>query len=360
MPYGNLENAHRRDHFSDDECLEIFHQSLSALAYLHGRPKPIAHRDIKPQNILVEYRDPNRNPNHLRIKLSDFGLSKTGSTFNTFCGTDTYIPPEVRNNKLRQKYTNAVDIWSLGVVMLRFAYALPHPGHGIGMRWCKKIVEEASDWHSEGLIDILRRMLVIEPKARPSAADCLREASRLLASSRGRSATPTPASYAAGHGATTAHLSPEGGGAEEQETLRVSPHKVCSGKRSPSWAKLALIAWFYSNTFLRKAVGFPVGLWLPTGPALLWTKMQTPCPKVEDTLDPTPLLRLRRGQHPSPERGYRRHPGHPSHPVEDTPSDACPPAVRLWNPNPGRSEPADGKSKSSLTLCSRTGCSSPT
>ena len=221
MPFGNLENAHRRNHFSPGECLQIFHQSLSALAYLHGQPKPIAHRDIKPENILVEYRDLNRDPNHLRIKLSDFGLSKTGA-FKTFCGTDTYHPPEVRSD--RRSYTEAVDIWSLGVVMLRFAYALPRPGYGMGLRWCQKIVEKAHDRNSDGLIDILQRMLVIEPRARPSAADCLHEASRLLASFQDRSATPTPASYAAEYGAAMAHQ-------EEQETLRISPYGVCSRKQ---------------------------------------------------------------------------------------------------------------------------------
>ena len=223
MPFGNLENAHRRSHFSPGECLQIFYQSLSALVYLHGRPKPIAHRDIKPENILVEYRDPNRDPNYLRIKLLDFGLSKTGA-FKTFCGSDTYLPPEV-DSSLRRSYTEAVDIWSLGVVMLRFAYAFPRPGHGIGMRWCEKIVEKAHDRDSDGLIEILRRMLVIEPRARPSAAECLHEASRLLALFQDRSATPTPASYAAEYGAAMAYQ-------EEQETLRISPYEVCSRKQS--------------------------------------------------------------------------------------------------------------------------------
>ena len=144
--------------------------------------------------------------------------------FKTFCGSDTYLAPEV-DSSLRRNYTEAVDIWSLGVVMLRFAYALPRPGRGIGMRWCKKIVEKAHDKDSDGLIDILQRMLVIEPRARPSAADCLHEASRLLALFQDRSATPTPASYAAEYGAAMAHQ-------EEQETLRISPYEVCSRKQS--------------------------------------------------------------------------------------------------------------------------------
>ncbi|KAI0815428.1 kinase-like domain-containing protein [Xylaria sp. FL0064] len=75
MPFGNLEDEHKRAHFSQDECLVIFYQSLSALAYLHGRSKPVAHRDLKPENILVQYRNVDQNPDYLHVKLSDFGLS---------------------------------------------------------------------------------------------------------------------------------------------------------------------------------------------------------------------------------------------------------------------------------------------
>jgi serine/threonine protein kinase len=51
----------------------------------------VAHRDINPNNILVKYGDPDYNPEHLHIKLSDFGLSKTGS-LKTFA-TEKHIFP---------------------------------------------------------------------------------------------------------------------------------------------------------------------------------------------------------------------------------------------------------------------------
>lgn len=140
MPFGNLEDAHRKAPFSQDECLVIFQQTLSALVYLHGQSEPVAHRDLKPENILVQYRHAEKNPNYLHLKSSDFGLSKTGS-LKTMCGSETYVPPEIVNNYTSEKYTKAVDIWSLGVVMFRYAYGLPHPGFGVGMEWCKKIVK---------------------------------------------------------------------------------------------------------------------------------------------------------------------------------------------------------------------------
>jgi serine/threonine-protein kinase Chk2 len=227
MSFGNLENQHTSVRFSHGECVAILHQGTSALKYLHGRREAIAHRDIKPENILVKHRDPNCNPDGLCIKLSDFGLAKIGDSLKTGCGSETYCPPEIWASRSRRRYTKAVDIWSLGVVILRFAYALPYPGSGIGTEWCNKVVEEAHSWDSEALVDVLQLMIVIDAEARCSAADCCREASQLLVCSEDRSATPTPASYAAGYGAAAAQAASAGPGGGEQETLRILPFEVC-------------------------------------------------------------------------------------------------------------------------------------
>lgn len=221
MALGNLENQHSKAHFSHEECMTILCQSTSALKYLHDRSDPVAHRDLKPENILVQHRD----PDGLYIKLSDFGFAKKGDSLKTHCGTVTYCPPEVCANPSKRRYTKAVDIWSLGVVILRFAYALPYPGSGMGMGWCEKLVEEAQIWESEGLIDILQRMLVIDAKARISAADCWREASQLITSCQARSTTPTPASHATGYGQEPRPFPTGHGG--EQQALRTFPHEVC-------------------------------------------------------------------------------------------------------------------------------------
>ncbi|KAF2744334.1 kinase-like protein, partial [Sporormia fimetaria CBS 119925] len=79
---------------------------------------PIVHRDIKPENILVLSRSP------FHIKLSDFGLAKAGSYLETRCGTLVYTAPEIAqycrpNSAGSPRYTCAVDIWSLGVVVFQ-------------------------------------------------------------------------------------------------------------------------------------------------------------------------------------------------------------------------------------------------
>ncbi|KAK3687147.1 kinase-like domain-containing protein [Podospora appendiculata] len=166
MAFGNLLDEFERVPYSFEECCHVLRQSLSALDYLHGQLEPIAHRDLKPQNILVKSREP------LHIKLADFGLAKAGH-LETHCGTLSYSPPELQSDSRSHRHTVAVDIWSLGVVILEFGYGLPSPGSGSDMSWCVKIAEEASRCELDGLIEILQRMLKLEANARGSAATCL-------------------------------------------------------------------------------------------------------------------------------------------------------------------------------------------
>lgn len=71
------------------------------------------HRDIKPENILIVDKQ-------LNIKIADFGLAKIigeESFTTTLCGTPSYVAPEILEHTNRRRYTRAVDVWSLGVVL---------------------------------------------------------------------------------------------------------------------------------------------------------------------------------------------------------------------------------------------------
>jgi serine/threonine protein kinase len=191
LPFGNLKEQHGQRNLSEVEVLTILEQGASALSYLHEQRPPIVHRDIKPENILVSSRSP------LHIKLSDFGLAKASAYLETACGTVFYIAPEIaryyRRSSRGLKYTCAVDIWSLGVVIFKYGYGLPSVDCEWGLPWCQKIIEALDGWDSDSLVEILSDMLVMDPKRRLSAEECLQRALELKAPSR--SAAPTPIPY---------------------------------------------------------------------------------------------------------------------------------------------------------------------
>jgi len=81
----------------------------------------IVYRDLKPENMLLD------KTGH--IKMTDFGLSKDlgkDDSMKTFCGSTTYLAPEVIVHELREQgYTQAVDWWSYGVMFYEMLTGLP-------------------------------------------------------------------------------------------------------------------------------------------------------------------------------------------------------------------------------------------
>lgn len=167
MPLGNLTELDKVQKISPDEMRTILRQALQALAYLHDE-KNITHRDIKPENILVRSRTP-----ELFIKLCDFGLSTEKRFLQTQCGTQLYAAAEIFTGP----YTNAVDIWAIGVVGYQFSRGLPsYPKKFDSKDWSKRIrqtVDCADRQGNNPVIRLLKRMLELKPLDRPSAKNCL-------------------------------------------------------------------------------------------------------------------------------------------------------------------------------------------
>lgn len=80
----------RATKFSEAEASIMISHLCYALAYLHTHN--IVHRDVKPENLLVQV-DGNRV---LCLKLADFGLAQVvQEPLYTICGTPTYVAPEI-------------------------------------------------------------------------------------------------------------------------------------------------------------------------------------------------------------------------------------------------------------------------
>ena len=116
-------------------------QMLSALTYLHE--KRLAHRGIKPANILVFH---GTKTHHLTFKISDFGLAAH------FCEDGSmptpvahYTAPELLLCDSDPEQVCRADVWALGQVckdLCTQALAPPHTESKLMGSWAK----EATDW----------------------------------------------------------------------------------------------------------------------------------------------------------------------------------------------------------------------
>ena len=151
------------------------------LRYLHEhKPLPVVHRDLKPQNLLID------GSGH--VKISDFGLAKvvdqlkaldekyvmTGET-----GSYRYMAPEVFRH---EPYGAAVDIYAFGVIL----FQLTSPSAAPPMQWLSAVAAaEAMSLQNERpeispklnmrLRNLIARCWDPDASKRPSAAACCAE-----------------------------------------------------------------------------------------------------------------------------------------------------------------------------------------
>lgn len=234
VPGGSLDE-HMGKPLSPRELVTVLDQCLSALVYLHGLQPPILHRDIKPRNILVQY----RNSDSIHVKLADFCLSRECEDPRTWCGTPAYVAPEmheVRYNAGKRPYGPAVDIWSLGVVMFELCGGSLR-SHKQDVHWCRELVARVetevranADKLKQFLLDY---MLVMNPDERYSAEDCYNESIFLSDYGQARAQTPTPASYAGGSGHGITAVGPVHPSAPPPARLMAAPLESGNNQAGP-------------------------------------------------------------------------------------------------------------------------------
>ncbi|XP_029412531.1 serine/threonine-protein kinase Chk2 isoform X3 [Nannospalax galili] len=151
-------------------CKLYFYQMLLAVQYLHENG--IIHRDLKPENVLLS-----SQAEDCLIKITDFGQSKIlgeTSLMRTLCGTPTYLAPEVLLSVGTTGYNRAVDCWSLGVILfICLSGYPPFSEHKTQVSLKDQItsgkynfIPEVWADVSEKALDLVKKLLVVDPKAR--------------------------------------------------------------------------------------------------------------------------------------------------------------------------------------------------
>ncbi|PWN90701.1 kinase-like protein [Acaromyces ingoldii] len=135
-----------------------------------SRDSAILHRDLKPENVFL---DGQKNI----IKIGDFGLSKEVAALDfarTYVGTPYYMSPELATGA---PYDAKSDIWALGCVAYELCALAPPFDANDQQELTRKIklgnVPRLPKAYSGQLGDVIRSMLELNPKHRPTTRDLL-------------------------------------------------------------------------------------------------------------------------------------------------------------------------------------------
>ncbi|KAK4046507.1 Suppressor of Sensor Kinase (SLN1) [Microbotryomycetes sp. JL201] len=263
-PGGSLANLLEHGPIQEELIVQLYAlQMLNGLVYLHSQD--VVHRDIKPDNILLDANG--------TIKFVDFGAAKVlvkgqktlaglsrmaaqgkghfldaangaipGAEQNSLTGTPMYLSPETVKGERRGK-KGAMDVWAVGCVVLECVTG-HRPWSNLDNEWAIMFTIGIASQHpplptrdqlSELGIDFLRAALTIDPDERPTAAELLdhpwikdfreqlaamnEEESGDSSSSRGLSPAPSRASSSFGSTGTTIVYEED----EEEQQAEQSP-----------------------------------------------------------------------------------------------------------------------------------------
>ncbi len=152
--------THTRKFFKLEEAWAKFYSASVVLAYTQIHAHKVAYRDLKPENLVMDFKG--------YAKIVDFGLAKvieSGKTW-TICGTPDYLAPEIITT---EGHDIAVDYWSLGIFIYELSAGQPPFQASDPMETYEKILSNnliCPSHFSRGLQDIVKKLLQVHQMKR--------------------------------------------------------------------------------------------------------------------------------------------------------------------------------------------------
>ena len=163
--------------FNEKQILQIIYETLQGLHRMHSFKPPIAHRDLKAENILLA--------NDGKFKICDFGSISSKHITEINSENRFYIGEEIDNNttpfyrspEQSDLYSGfpineKVDIWALGVILYVLCFSQQPFESKLATINCKYFLP-SDHKYSEGLMNLFPMIFTPDPRNRPSTSELL-------------------------------------------------------------------------------------------------------------------------------------------------------------------------------------------
>ena len=161
------------------EICRVMRCLLEALSYLSD--KKIMHRDLKPENMILKEKGDLQNAT---LKLVDFGLAthcEVPEYLFKRCGTPGYVAPEIINAPSNENihYSPKCDVFSTGIIFyILLTGKSPFDGKSFQEilnqnKVCKIDFKNPKLRKHPHVLELLQKMLEVNPVKRLSAKECL-------------------------------------------------------------------------------------------------------------------------------------------------------------------------------------------
>lgn len=193
-PGGHLLDLQRRREaagrpITEQEMVRLFVQACRGVECLHRFDPPVAHRDVKLENLLLGGDDGRT------VKLCDFGSATTRRTLVTTkeervrledeilrLTTPSYRAPELVDLYSKRLVSEQVDVWALGCVLFALAFGKHAFGEDASPLaiLSAKVVLPADPYYSDEFKLLIFWLLEGDPNIRPRIGDVVDELDNLL------------------------------------------------------------------------------------------------------------------------------------------------------------------------------------
>eukprot|EP01113_Clastostelium_recurvatum_P016618 TRINITY_DN1955_c0_g1_i2.p1 TRINITY_DN1955_c0_g1~~TRINITY_DN1955_c0_g1_i2.p1 ORF type:complete len:964 (+),score=205.72 TRINITY_DN1955_c0_g1_i2:94-2985(+) len=178
----DLMNSRLSNRFSESEVVNMFYDICDGVCHMHSQDPPIAHRDLKVENVLIDSEAG-------KLKLCDFGSSTTRiipaygrskivigeaeEEIQKFT-TMPYRPPEMVDLYRNKEVSEKVDVWALGCILYKLMYfATPFEESGPLQILNVNYTIPPSPQYPPHLLDLVKYLLNPDPDLRPDIWDVM-------------------------------------------------------------------------------------------------------------------------------------------------------------------------------------------